>query len=93
MSKHIISVHLKPYKASLEEAQLIQVIAFTEGDKYYLAGFEQIIEELKSLLPEIEDNYYKPILISLEIRTGTEEEVEMFTDFLSRIKVSPLEEE
>ena len=85
ISRHILSIQIKPWKGS---GELKQVIAFKEKEKYYLAGIEQVAEEIKELLPEIEDNYYRPISFSLEIWEGDENEAEIARDFLANIETA-----
>ena len=90
--QHRIIVQIKPWIPT--EEFLPQVIAFKEGDRYYLAGFEQIVAKIKASLPEIEENYYQPIEMSLEIREGDEIEIEIAREvLLSNITGARLEEE
>ena len=92
ISQHRISVQIKPLIPTGE--YLPEVIAFKEGDKYYLAGFEQIVAKIKALLPEVEDKYYQPIEMRLEIREGDEIEAEAANEvLLTNITGARLEEE
>ena len=81
ISRYILSIQITPGKESDEF--LPQVIAFKEGDKYYLAGFEQIAEEIKELLPEIEENHHPRLSFTLEIREGDKIEAEIASEILS----------
>ena len=81
ISRYILSIQITPWKESDEF--LPQVIAFKEGDKYYLAGFEQIAEEIKELLPEIEENQHPRISFALEIREGDKIEAEIVSEILA----------
>ena len=87
MSQHLIEIKVKPFRG-LDEV-VPQIIAFKEGDKYYLAGWEQTVEALKALLPEIEARSYRSILMTLEVRRGTQLDAAVFADFLANIKVLP----
>ena len=92
ISQHRIIVQIKPWIPT--EEFLPQVIAFKEEDQYYLAGFEQIVAKIKALLPEIESNSYRSIVMSLEIREGDEIEIEIAREvLLSNITGARLEEE
>ena len=92
ISQHRITVQIKPWIAT--EELLPQVIAFKEGDNYYLAGFEQIVAKIKALLPEIESNSYRSIEMTLEIREGDEIEIEIAREvLLTNITGERLEEE
>ena len=84
ISRHLISLQIKPWRDS--EELLEQVIGFKEGEKYYLAGWEQLGRKLLEILPEIEENYYQPILMSLEIRAGNEIEAEIVREALAKIE-------
>lgn len=81
ISRHLISLQIKPWKDS--EELLEQVIGFKEGDKYYLAGLEQLGRKLLEILPEIEANSPCSIVMSLEIREGDEVEAEVAREILS----------
>ncbi|MDJ0746317.1 MAG: hypothetical protein QNJ32_23540 [Xenococcaceae cyanobacterium MO_167.B27] len=90
MSTHLISITIKPFSAS-ESSGLTEIIAFQEGDEYYLVGVEEVVEELKALLPDIQNNNPRSIKMKLEIRPGNEIDAESYQDFLSKMK--PSEEE
>ena len=92
ISQHKITVQIEPLIPTGE--YFSEVIAFKEGDKYYLAGFEQIEAKIKALLPEIESNSYRSIVMSLEIREGDEIEIEIARKvLLSNVTGARLEEE
>ncbi len=92
ISQHRITVQIEPWIAT--EELLPQVIAFKQGDEYYLAGFEQIVAKIKALLPEIESNSYRSIEMTLEIREGDEIEIEIAREvLLTNITGARLEEE
>lgn len=87
INRHLISLQIKPWRDS--EELLEQVIGFKEGDKYYLAGLEQLGRKLLEILPEIEANHYPPtIAMSLEIRVGNEIEAEIVREALAKIEAS-----
>ncbi len=86
ISRHLISLQIKPWRDS--EELLEQVIGFKEGDKYYLAGLEQLGRKLLEILPEIEANHYPTIAMLLEIRKGDEIEAEIVSEILAKIEAS-----
>ena len=80
MPQYIISLRIEADRENSES--LPEVIAFSEGENYHLVGLEQISPQLKALLPNIENNLYEEIALSLQIREGNETEAEIFTRYL-----------
>lgn len=87
MSTHLISITIKAFSAS-ESSGLSEIIAFQEGNQYYIVGVEHIASALEALLPDIQDNNPQSIRLRLEIRTGDEIDAESYKDFLSKMKPS-----
>ena len=85
MSTYLISIQIRPSTISKTQG-MREMIAFQEEDRYYLAGAEQIVEGLKSLLPEIESNDPLSLKMRLEIREGDESDADSYQDFLNKIK-------
>lgn len=83
ISRHLISLQIKPLKAT--EEGLSQIIVFKEGEKYYLAGWEQLGKKFLEILAEVEENYYRPVEMLLEIKEGDEEEAEIVGELLAQI--------
>ena len=86
ISRHILSIQIKPWRG--RDEFLPQVIAFKEGEEHHLAGIEQVTKELKELLPEIEENYYRSLSFALEIRKGDEIEAGIVRDFFANIETA-----
>ena len=85
MTTYLISIQIRPSTISKTQG-LTEIIAFQEEDRYYLAGAEQIVEALKSLLPVVDSNDPLSFKMRLEIREGDESDADSYDDFLDKIK-------
>ena len=83
MNVYLISIHIRPlnYKPSNSET-IPEIMAFTEGEQYHLAGAEQITKQINVLLPEIHQNNSQFLRFKLKITEGDDIDALSYQDFL-----------
>ena len=86
MNKYRLVIQVRPWRET--EEPLEQVIVFKEGEKYHLAGWEQLGKKLLEILAEVENQEYKTIRMELEIKEGDETEAGIVSDILRDIEVT-----
>ncbi|VEP17122.1 hypothetical protein H1P_5510002 [Hyella patelloides LEGE 07179] len=85
MSTYIVLIYVKPLTSTPET--LPEIMAFQEREAlYHLAGEEQMADQLKVALPEIQKNNPQLIRFKLEIKEGDEIDANSYQDFLNLIK-------